>query len=47
MNISSGHILLIGEGGTGRNSLTKLSAFINDFKIFQKKRSEDKLPLFR
>jgi dynein heavy chain len=43
LNIPAGHLLLIGEGGTGRNSLTRLSAFINEFRVFEKNRSEDKL----
>jgi dynein heavy chain len=36
LNIKGGNLLFIGEGGTGRNSLTKLSAFMNEFKVYDK-----------
>lgn len=34
-NIEKGNLLLIGEGGTGRHSLTKLSAFVNNMALYE------------
>lgn len=47
MNIEAGNLLFIGEGGTGRHSLTKLSAFMNDFKIYDGCKGQNKLSNFR
>ena len=38
--------MLIGEGGSGRHSLSKLAAFINNLKIYQNK-AVDGIGLFR
>ena len=38
---------MIGEGGTGRHSLTKLSTFINDYKLYEKSKTEEKISVFR
>lgn len=35
INLGKGHGMLVGEGGAGRHSLTKLATFIADFTIWQ------------
>lgn len=42
-----GNLMLLGEGGTGRHSLSKLSAFINDMQLFDKKQATEKQAVFR
>ena len=37
---------MIGEGGSGRHSLTRLAAYINNIKIFEN-RGVDSLGIFR
>jgi dynein heavy chain len=34
LNLKRGHAFLVGVGGSGRHSLTKLSAYISDMNIF-------------
>lgn len=35
IKLSKGHGMLIGEGGSGRHSLTKLAAYIAEYQIWQ------------
>jgi dynein heavy chain len=35
INLGRGHGMLVGEGGSGRHSLTKLAAFISGYKTWQ------------
>ena len=35
LNQPAGNMLLLGVGGSGRQSSTKLSAFVNDNQVFQ------------
>lgn len=35
IKLGKGHGMLVGEGGSGRHSLTKLAAFIADYNIFE------------
>jgi dynein heavy chain len=34
IKLGKGHGMLVGEGGAGRHSLTKLSAFIADYRVW-------------
>lgn len=34
LNLKRGHCFLVGVGGSGRHSLTKLSAFISEMNVF-------------
>ena len=34
LNLKRGHCFLVGVGGSGRHSLTKLSAFISEMNMF-------------
>lgn len=42
-----GNLMLLREGGTDRHSLSKLSAFINDMQLFDKKQATEKQAVFR